>query len=117
MIFLFKQVMFRFQPFIFQGVAVFFEGPTTPSYQPNSIPSKERPLTVADKLAEATAPKDHEKTIKPKRGRGTTGTTGPTTTKADAAQAFFWIKDVSKGWGGWMDWEIGDEIGWRLLIF
>jgi len=56
---------------------------------------QERPLTVADKLAEATAPKDHEKTIKPKRGRQTG--TGPTTTKADAAQVFFWIKDVSKG--------------------
>ena len=109
MVFLFKQVIFRFQPFIFQGVAVFFEGPTTPSYQPNTIPWKERPLTVADKLAEATAPKDHEKTIKPKRGRQTG--TGPTTTKADAAQVFFWIKDVSKGGGI----DIKGNWGWNWL--
>jgi len=43
---------------------------------------QERPLTVADKLAEATAPKDLNQTVKPKRGRG-----GQTT--GDAAQVFF----------------------------
>ena len=73
----------------------FFEGPTLASF-------KERPLTVADKLAEAVPPTapDHP-TTKPKRGRGTAG---------DAAQVFFWIKDVSKG-GGWKDGKL-DEIGY-----
>lgn len=69
---------------------------------PTPHPFKERPLTVADKLAEATAPKDLNQTVKPKRGRG-----GQTT--GDAAQVFFWIKDVSKGWG-WMDGEGGDDV-------
>ena len=83
---------------------LFFEGPTLASF-------KERPLTVADKLVEATptGPPDHP-TTKPKRGRGTAG---------DAAQVFFWIKDVSKGGDGRMEnWmEAGDSGAYGLLAF